>query len=146
MSLRVQDIMIRNVVTVGAKATVSEAIKLMVEHEIGCLVIVQNGDAIGIITERDVLKRVVLEAKNPKAARVSQIMTAPLVAGNPQMNIQEAVGLMTKERIKKLPVTEDGRLVGMITLTDLVRSIAYLEHIFKRMQNDMQKDETLCFP
>ncbi len=146
MSLRVQDIMIRNVVTVGAKATVSEAIKLMVEHEIGCLVIVQNGDAIGIITERDVLKRVVLEAKNPKATRVSQIMTAPLVAGNPQMNIQEAVGLMTKERIKKLPVTEDGRLVGMITLTDLVRSIAYLEHIFKRMQNDMQKDETLCFP
>ncbi len=92
------------------------------------------------------MKRVLLEAKNPKDTKVSQIMTAPLVAGNPQMNIQEAVRLMTQEKIKKLPITEDGKLVGMITLTDLVRSIAYLEHIFKRTQNEIQQDETICFP
>lgn len=137
MSLKVQEIMIKDVITLGTKATVSEAVRLMNEHNIGCVVIIQNGEAIGIITERDMLKRVLIETRDPETTKVSQIMTAPLVVGNPEMDIQEAVRLMAAEKIRKLPITEDGKLVGMITLTDLARSIAYLEHIFKRMRNDM---------
>lgn len=137
MSLKVQEIMIKDVITLGTKATVSEAVNLMNEHKIGCVVIIQNGEAIGIITERDMLKRVLIETRDPNTTKVSQIMTAPLVVGNPEMDIQEAVRLMAAEKIRKLPITEDGKLVGMITLTDLARSIAYLEHIFKRMRNGM---------
>ncbi|NIQ05625.1 MAG: CBS domain-containing protein [Candidatus Korarchaeota archaeon] len=135
MSLTVQEIMIKDVITLGARATVSEAVKLMNENKIGCLVVIHNENPIGIITERDMLKRVLLEARDPDTTKVSQIMTTPLVVGNPRMDIQEAVSLMTGEKIKKLPITEDGKLVGMITLTDLARSIAYLEHLFKRMRN-----------
>ncbi|NIU83279.1 MAG: CBS domain-containing protein [Candidatus Thorarchaeota archaeon] len=127
--------MIKDVITLGARATVSEAVKLMNENKIGCLVVIHNENPIGIITERDMLKRVLLEARDPDTTKVSQIMTTPLVVGNPRMDIQEAVSLMTGEKIKKLPITEDGKLVGMITLTDLARSIAYLEHLFKRMRN-----------
>jgi len=137
MSLKVQEIMIKDVITLGTKATVSEAVRMMNEHNIGCVVIIQNGEAIGIITERDMLKRVLIEAREPETTKVSQIMTTPLVVGNPEMDIQEAVRLMAAEKIRKLPITEDGKLVGMITLTDLARSIAYLEHIFKRMRNGM---------
>lgn len=139
MSLNVQEIMIKDVITIGVKATVNEAIKIMDERGIGCLVIVENGDAIGIITERDILKRVLVEAKDPATTKVSRIMTAPLVVGNLGMNVHEAVRLMTRKKIKKLPITRDGELVGMITLTDLARSIAYLEHIFTKVRSGISE-------
>lgn len=137
MSLKVQEIMIKDVITLGVKASVNEAVKIMDEYQIGCLVVVENGNAIGIVTERDMLKRVLLEAKDPEATKISQIMTAPLVVGNPQMTVQEAVELMTHKKIKKLPIAENGNIVGMVTLTDLVRSVAYLEHVFSKVYDNM---------
>jgi len=136
MSLRIEEIMIKNVVTLAGKATVRDAVAIMDEHGIGCLVIVQDQIPVGIITERDMLKRVLFEAKDPSTTQVFQIMSAPLVFGDPEMNVQDAVKLMTEKKIKKLPIKEKGRLVGMITLTDLARSIAYLEHIISKMHND----------
>jgi len=136
MSLRIEEIMIKNVVTLAGKATVRDAVAIMDEHGIGCLVIVQDQIPVGIITERDMLKRVLFEAKDPSTTQVFQIMSAPLVFGDPEMNVQDAVKLMTEKKIKKLPIMEKGRLVGMITLTDLARSIAYLEHIISKMHND----------
>lgn len=135
MSLKIQDIMTKEVVTLDGKTTVIEAVAIMDRREISCLVVVQEASAIGIVTERDVLRRVLLEAKDPATTKVFQIMSAPLVTGDPQMSIQDAIKLMTEKRIKKLPIMENGRLVGLITLTDLARSIAYLEHIFSKTQN-----------
>ena len=135
MSLKIQEIMTREVVTLDGKTTVIEAVAIMDRREISCLVVVQEASAIGIVTERDVLRRVLLEAKDPTTTKVFQIMSAPLVTGDPQMSIQDAIKLMTEKRIKKLPIMENGRLVGLITLTDLARSIAYLEHIFSKTQN-----------
>lgn len=137
MSLKIEEIMIKNVITLEGKATVREAVTTMDNHGIGCLVIVQDENPIGIITERDMLKRVLIEAKDPATTKVFQIMSAPLVLGDPQMSIQDAVKLMTDKKIKKLPIMENGRLVGMITLTDLARSIAYLEHIVSKMNNNV---------
>jgi len=136
MSLKIGEIMTKNVITLEGKATVREAVAIMNEHGIGCLVVVQEENPIGIITEGDMLKRVLLEAKDPSTTKVFQIMSAPIVFGDPHMNIQDAVKLMTEKKIKKLPIIENSRLVGMITLTDLARSIAYLEHIFSKMHND----------
>jgi len=137
MSLRIEEIMTKNVVTLGGKATIREAVAIMDEHGIGCLVVIQDESPIGIITERDILKRVLLEAKDPSTMKVFQIMSAPLFFGDPEMNVQDAVKLMTGKKIKKLPIIENGCLVGMITLTDLARSIAYLEHLFSKMHNNV---------
>lgn len=137
MSLRIEEIMTKNVVTLGGKATIREAVAIMDEHGIGCLVVVQDESPIGIITERDILKRVLLEAKDPSTMKVFQIMSAPLFFGDSEMNVQDAVKLMTGKKIKKLPIIENGRLVGMITLTDIARSIAYLEHLFSKMHNNV---------
>ena len=122
MSLKLREIMVDSVITVEAKATVKTAVGLMNKHEIGCLVVVERGKPIGIVTERDILKRVIPKSKDPAKIKVSKIMSKPLLAGKPEMDISKAVKTMFKQKIKKLPVVERGRLVGLVTLTDLVRS------------------------
>jgi CBS domain-containing protein len=122
MSLKLEDVMVEDVITVEEKATIKKAVELMNKHEIGCLIVVKRGKPAGIVTERDMLKRILLESKNPQKIKVNEIMSEPLVVGKPQMDIEDAVRLMFKRNIKKLPVADEGHLVGLVTLTDLVRS------------------------
>lgn len=129
--------MIKTVETLEAKATIIEAVTIMNEQEIDCLIIVRDERPVGIITERDMLTRVLLEAKDPATIKVSQIMSTPLVVGEPQMSIQNAVRMMVEKKIRKLPIMENGRLVGLTTLTDLARSVAYLEHISSKLHNNV---------
>ena len=141
MSFKIEDIiafwkMIKPVKTLEAKANVRQAVTVMTEREIDCLIIVKDERPVGIITERDMLGRVLLEAKDPTTTKVSQIMSTPLVLGQPQMNVQDAVRLMVEKQIKNLPITENGRLVGLITLPDLARSIAYLDHISSKLNDN----------
>jgi len=122
MSLKLEEIMVKDVFTVEAKVTVEEAVELMNRHEIGCLIVVERGKPIGIVTERDILKRVIPKREDPGKIKVSKIMSTPLLVGKPQMGVSEAVKIMFKHKIKKLPVVEHGDLVGLVTLTDLLRS------------------------
>jgi Predicted signal-transduction protein containing cAMP-binding and CBS domains len=122
MSLKLEDVMVEDVITVEEKATIKKAVELMNKHEIGCLIVVKRGKPAGIVTERDMLKRILLESKDPEKIKVNEIMSEPLVVGKPQMDIEDAVRLMFKRNIKKLPVADEGNLVGLVTLTDLVRS------------------------
>ncbi|MGD8565907.1 MAG: CBS domain-containing protein [Candidatus Bathyarchaeota archaeon] len=137
MSLQIDEIMIREIITLDGRATVREAVEIMAKQEISCLIIVQGESPIGIVTERDFLTRVLLEGRDPATTKVFQVMSAPLVYGNPNMNVREAVKLMNVKKIKKLPILENGHIVGMITLTDIARSIAYLEHIYAAIQKNL---------
>ena len=121
--------MVRDVITIRARATVKKAVALMDKYEIGCLIVMNRGKPVGIVTERDMLKRVLLRLKDPRKTEVSSIMSKPLIVGRLQTDIREAVMLMNERRIKRLPVIEDGRLLGLLSLTDVVRSLAYFEHI-----------------
>jgi CBS domain-containing protein len=136
MSLEIGEIMIKEVVKMDGNATAEEVAVIMNERGIGCVIVVQDENPIGIITERDILKRVLLESRDPKNTKAFQIMTAPLFFGDPRMSIQDAVTLMNEKKIRKLPIIDEDRLVGMITLTDLARSVAYLEHIFSKAKNN----------
>jgi len=122
VTLKVKDIMVGEVVTIEANVTVRKAVRLMNNHEIGCLVVVQDGKPTGIVTERDMLKRVLVASRDPRAVEVGEIMSKPLLFMKPEKEIEDAVKLMFKHKIKKLPVVENGRLVGLVTLTDLIRS------------------------
>ena len=121
MSLKLADVMVEDVITVEEKATTKKAVELMNKHEIGCIIVVKKGKPAGIVTERDMLKRILLESKDPEKIKVNEIMSKPLIVGKPQMDIEDAVRLMFKRNIKKLPVADEGHLVGLVTLTDLVR-------------------------
>jgi len=121
--------MVRDVITVGTGATVWEAVGLMNKHEIGCLVVMKRAKPVGIVTERDMLKRVLARLRDPEKVKVREIMSKPLIVGRLQTDIREAVRLMNERKIKRLPVIEDGRLLGLLSLTDVVRSLAFFEQI-----------------
>jgi len=129
MSLEVKDVMVKNIITLGSEATVKEAAKLMNKHEIGCLVLMNREKPVGIVTERDMLKRVLLKSKDPRKTKVCKIMSKPLVVCEPQTEIRDAVRLMVEGKIRRLPVVEDSHLLGLVTFTDIVRSSAYFERI-----------------
>lgn len=129
MSLLVKDVMTKNVMTIESSEPVKTAVEIMAKYDIGCLIVVNEEKPIGIITERDMLKRVLLQFRDPRVARVEDIMSTPLIASDPENELNEAVRLMNERRIKKLPVVKDGLLIGLLTMTDVVRSIGYLEHI-----------------
>jgi len=122
--------MVCNVVSVKGTMTIENAVKLMNDHGIGSLVVMENGKPAGIVTERDMLTRVLLVSKNPKKTKVSQIMSKPLIVGTNKMKLEEAVRLMIEHKIKKLPVTKDGNLVGLMTLTDVLHFQPQLLRIY----------------
>ncbi len=117
---KIEDFMVTNVMTVGLATTVRKAAELMKRHEIGCLIILKKERPVGIVTERDMLNRVLIELKDPKKTTVEEIMSTPLIVVQPHTDIQDAAALMLKRKIKKLPVVDDGYLAGLVTLTDLV--------------------------
>jgi len=133
MSLKVKDVMVTNLITIEAAATVKKAAELMDKHDIGCLVVVSYGNPVGIVTERDMLRRVLLQKRDLGKTRVGNIMSAPLIASNPQTDIRDAIRLMNERRIKKLPIIEEGQLIGLVSLTDVIRSLAYFEHVISSL-------------
>jgi CBS domain-containing protein len=133
LSLKVEDVMVRDVVTIDENSTVREAADVMNKFEIGCLIAVKKGKAVGIITERDLLKRVVAEARDVNKTKVKAVMSSPLVVVEPGMDLEEAVKLMFQMKIKKLPVVEEKRLVGLVSLTDIARFQPQMIKILKQL-------------
>ncbi|MFQ6064994.1 MAG: cyclic nucleotide-binding/CBS domain-containing protein [Candidatus Bathyarchaeia archaeon] len=114
--------MVRRVVTIPIDASAYDAVKLMNKNRIGCLVVLYNNEIVGILTERDLLKRVLEKCRDPKETVVSEIMTRQVIVGRPDMELVEATRLMFKKKVKKLPIAKGKRLVGLITLTDIARA------------------------
>jgi CBS domain-containing protein len=114
--------MVKNVVTLHANTSALDAVKLLNKNKIGCLVVVHEGKIEGIVTERDMLKRVLAKDKDPRETKVSEIMTRDVIVGKPDMEITDATKIMINKKIKKLPIVEKGQLVGIITVTDIART------------------------
>lgn len=137
MSLKVEDAMVKEVITIDGKSTIKEAADIMNRFEIGCLIVTKNRKAVGILTERDLLKRVISQTKNPRKTKVETVTSKPLIVVEPDMDLEEAAKLMFKLKIKKLPVVENGRLVGLVTLTDLARFQPQMIRILKKLSKQM---------
>ena len=109
-----------HVITVGADATVLDAALVMNEHRVGAVVVVDEGKIQGMFTERDVLRRVVGERRDPTQTVVSEVMTRDVFCCTPQTGLEEARGTMKNRRIRHLPVVDgDNRLLGLISIGDL---------------------------
>jgi CBS domain-containing protein len=129
VSQKLRKIMIEKVVTIEPNATAKKAAELMNMHGIGCVIVVDHEKPVGILTERDMLNRIVCESKPSKTTRVVSLMSKPLVTASPDMRAGDAAKLMFEHNIKKLPVVENGRLVGLVSLTDLLRSPGVVEFL-----------------
>lgn len=133
LSLKVEDVMVKEVVTLDEKATAQDAAKIMNKFEIGCLIVVSRGKAVGILTERDILKRLVAGAKDVTKTKIKEIMTSPLIVVDPKMDLEEAVKMMFQMKIKKLPVVGEKRLVGLVSLTDIARFQPQMMKLLKQL-------------
>jgi len=133
VSLKVEDVMVKEVITIDENSTVKEAAEIMNKFEIGCLIAVRKRKAMGIVTERDLLKRVMAEAKDAAKTKVKDVMSSPLVVVEPGTDLEEAVRLMFQMKIKKLPVVEGKRLVGLVSLTDIARFQPQMIKILKQL-------------
>ena len=121
VSLKVEDVMTTEVIAIDENASVKDAADIMNQNEISCLIALRKGKAIGIITERDLLKRVIVEAKNAKKTKVVEVMSSPLEVVAFGTDLEKGVRLMFEKKIKKLPVVDKDRLVGLVSLTDIAR-------------------------
>lgn len=118
--MQVKEIMNTDVKTTVPEATVQEAAKKMDEFKIGSLIVVTKGKLAGIITERDLLSKVVAEAKDSSKIEVSDVMTKEVIMISPEIEVEEASEVMMEKKVKKLPVIENDNLVGIVTATDIV--------------------------
>jgi len=116
----VQDIMKKVVLTIDASMAAIDAAKMMDDASIGAVVVIQENIAIGIITERDIVRRVVAKGKPPQT-NVKEIMSSNLVVINPKSTILELAQLMKDRQIHRVPVIKEGRLIGIVTSFDLVK-------------------------
>ena len=103
--------------------TVYEAIAMMAEKEVGALLVMREGNPVGIISERDYTRKVILKDKSSKETRVSEIMTTEVVSTTSRQHIDECVSLMKEHHIRHLPVIDDGEVTGMLSLRDLFSAI-----------------------
>jgi CBS domain-containing protein len=110
-----------DVLEIDADASVLEAVQLMVEKNVGSLLVTEGGEITGIVTERDYLRRVTLEGRTDAETRIGEIMSSPLVVVTPETSVDESMAVMTDRRIRHLPVVEDGRVVGLVSIGDLVK-------------------------
>lgn len=111
----------RQVYTISPATTVREAVREMNEKGVGALLVLVEDYPVGIFTERDVLRRVVDEGRNPQATRVADVMTTDVLVVEPTTPVEQVMATMTERRIRHLPVVDAGELVGMISIGDVTR-------------------------
>jgi CBS domain-containing protein len=113
----------RAIYSVTAEAPVLEAIRLMAEHSVGALLVMRDAKLEGIVSERDYARKVILKGRSSSDTPVRQIMTAEVITVGPEHGAQQCMQIMTDRRVRHLPVVEDGRVVGMLSIGDLVRAV-----------------------
>jgi signal-transduction protein with cAMP-binding, CBS, and nucleotidyltransferase domain len=109
------------VLSIEADASVLEAAQRMIDANVGAMLVSVDGRISGIVTERDYLRRVTLEGRADRETAVREIMSSPLIVITPETTIDECMGLMTEQRIRHLPVAENGDIVGVISIGDVVK-------------------------
>ena len=109
--------------TIAPEASVYDAVETMADRRIGALAVIDGDRVCGIITERDYARKIILKNKSSKVTPVREIMTDRVIFVRPEQPIEECMALMTEKRIRHLPVLEEDRLVGMISIGDLVREL-----------------------
>jgi CBS domain-containing protein len=127
-----------DVLTIAADSKVYEALQMMAESDVGALLVADQGDTVGLISERDYARKIVLKGKSSKNVLVNEIMTpaADMVRIGPDEDVEGCMELMTDKRVRHLPVFEGDRLVGIVSIGDIVKTIIqHKEEVIEQLEN-----------
>lgn len=131
---QLRDIMIKNVVTIDRDKNAQDVARSMAEHGIGSLVVVSDGKPIGIVTERDLVRKVCTKDIVTSKIPISDIMSSPVISAEPDMPIEIAVQRMFNNKIRRLVILENGKIIGIVTVSDLakyVRTRSLIDKMFE---------------
>ena len=113
----------RAIFSIGPDEPVLDAIRLMAEHHVGALVVMKGEQLVGIVSERDYARKVILKGRSSADTPVAQIMSSPVITVTLNSSVQDCIQLMTTRHLRHLPVLEAGKLVGMVSIGDLVKAV-----------------------
>jgi CBS domain-containing protein len=129
----------RALISIGPDDTVYQALQIMAEYDIGAVLVMEMGDVAGIFSERDYARRIVLQGRTSITTPVRDIMTSKVVYVTPNNTMQECMSVMTEKHIRHLPVLEDGLVIGLLSIGDLVRAtIAEQQQMINQLVNYIQ--------
>ena len=124
-----------DVLEIDGDSSVLDAVQLMVENNVGSLLVTERGEVVGIVTERDYLRRVTLEGRTEDAP-VREIMSSPLVVATAETTVDECMAMMTDRRIRHIPVVDEEKVVGLVSIGDLVKFKSKLQSFEIQFLND----------
>jgi CBS domain-containing protein len=110
-------------ITISPEATVYEALQTMSEHDVGALVVMESERLVGIFSERDYARKIILHGKSSKDTLVREIMTGKVVVVRPSQTVEDCMALMTDKRVRHLPVFEESRIIGVVSIGDVVKEM-----------------------
>jgi CBS domain-containing protein len=119
MAKQVRDVMTPSVRVTSPSQSLAEAAEVMKDENVGSVPVVDDGQLVGILTDRDIVIRAVAERRDPQAVKVDEVASRELVTVEPQQDLDEALALMARHQVRRLPVVEDGQLVGMLAQADV---------------------------
>ena len=126
----------RPIHSVGPNATIREALEIMAQHNIGALLVIDGQTLVGIFSERDYARKVVLKGLSSNDAKVSEVMTSKVITINTKHSIDQCMQIMTDKHIRHLPIVNDSQVMGLISIGDVVREmIAYQKSMIEQLQS-----------
>jgi len=138
---KVSEIMSKGVASLESKETAATASKKMIEGGFGCLLVTRKGRVVGIVTERDLVRKVLAENGNPDKIKLEEIMSQPVIIVSPSLDVGYASKLMSEKRIRRLPVMDGDMLVGIMTTTDIARYLAKTKNHLDPLINAVARQE-----
>lgn len=126
----------KEVISIAPNRPVFDALVILAEYKIGALAVLEDGKLVGIFSERDYAREVVLQGRSSKTTQIHEVMTHKVLFGKPDDTVDYAMSLMSEKRIRHFPVVEDGKVVGMLSIGDLVKeTIAYQKDLIRQLES-----------
>ena len=126
----------KEIISIAPNRPVFDALVILAEYKIGALAVMNGDKLVGIFSERDYAREVVLQGRSSKTTQVSEVMTSKVISGNPTDIIESTMIIMSEKRIRHLPVVDGDKVIGMLSMGDLVKEIiAYQQRLIKELEN-----------
>jgi CBS domain-containing protein len=126
----------QNIWSVPPEACVYEAIEIMADKHAGALLVISEGNLVGVVSERDYARKVILQGKSSKQTQVKEIMTSPAIFVTPEQTVEDSMRIMTEKHIRHLPVVENGKILGVVSIGDLVKwMLSAQQHTISQLHN-----------
>jgi len=131
----------RNLIKVDEDKSAYDAVKMMVEKNRGSVVVTRGGESIGILTERDVIRKVVVKSMDPKSVKVKDVMTSPPVTIDKDRPLREAIDVMNRKKVRRMLVTENGKIVGIFSLRDVAKHRRVCAYCSREIRSILEGEE-----